>query len=99
MSRPDTGERRAHARREPGRPPGAAGLLLLALPGGKSLNSLSLALPSFFTFFSGLSEISSCAMPRQSRPSPFASKMSTTSVPTVYSLSVVVAVPVPPKPR
>ena len=67
-------------------------------PGGKSLNILSEAFASFFAFFSGLSEISSEAVPRNRSCFDLVSKMSTTRVPTVYSDTVVCAVPVP-KPR
>src|SRR4029450_6873970 len=64
-------------------------------PGGKSLNILSDAFCSFFWFFSGLSDSSSVAVPRNMSAFVFASKMSTTSVPTRYSDVVVVAVPMP----
>ena len=64
---------------------GLAGRYFFALPGGKSLNILSLAFPSFLMFFSALSDSSSWAMPRHIRLFDFASKMSTKSVPTVYS--------------
>ena len=51
-------------------------------PGGKFLNSFSDAFVSFFAFFSGLSESSSSAMPRNTRVFVFESNMSTISVPT-----------------
>ena len=53
--------------------------------GGKFLSNFSEAFSSFFVFFSGLSEILSWAVPRNTRFLVFASNMSTTSVPTVYS--------------
>src|SRR5262249_59578565 len=67
-------------------------------PGGKSLKSLSEALASFFWFFSGLSDSSSVAMPRHRSCLVLASKMSVTRVPTVYSLTVVVELPIPAAP-
>lgn len=66
------------------------------------MNILLVALSTFLMFFSGLSEISSLAVPRKSRALDLALKMSTTSVPTRYSDSVVVEVPIPmppPQPR
>ena len=60
-----------------------------ALAWAEILEQLRRRLLEAFSFFSGLSEISSSAMPLKISCLLFASNMSTTSVPTVYSLTTV----------
>src|SRR5580692_1317922 len=66
--------------------------------GGNFLNIFSTPLSRFSMFLSELLESVSLELPLHTNCFVFASKKSTTKVPTLYVSVVVVASPIPPKP-